>query len=250
LEAADSVPSVVERSKRTVVAQLRDELADYVSGERLGVGDRLPTEAELVDRFRVSRPTLREALKLLEEDGLISVVHGKGRFVSAMATLKMRRPITRFESVTNMVRKFGYEPENIVLSLSEIEAPEDLATALKLKPLSAVVRLERLRMQGKTALVYCVDTFSSSLLTDPISDIDWSVSLLDILERYGHRPVMSTATASAVSLPPDVVRRASLDDFGPAFLIEEIAYDTSGNPVILAQDYHRGSAFQFGFLRK
>ncbi len=245
-----STRSVVDRSRRTVVAQLRDELADYVTEARLGVGDRLPTEAELVDRFQISRPTLREALKLLEEDGLINVVHGKGRFVSAMAALKMQRPITRFESVTNMVRTFGYDPDNIVLSIEETGASDEIASALKLGPRSRVIRLERLRMQGDTAIVYCVDVFPSAIVADPLPSIDWSASLLDVLERYGHRAVMSTATASAVSLPPEVIENSGLVDFGPALLIEEIAYDSRGIPVIFAQDYHRGSAFQFSFIRK
>src|SRR5690606_1279531 len=71
------------RDSRTLAVQLRDRIADLIREEGLKPGDRLPTEAQLTQRFRISRPALREALKLLEQDDVIYVEHGRGRFVSA-----------------------------------------------------------------------------------------------------------------------------------------------------------------------
>ena len=72
------------RDSRTLAVQLRDRIADLIRDEGLKPGDRLPTEAQLTQRFRISRPALREALKLLEQDDVINVQHGRGRFVSAL----------------------------------------------------------------------------------------------------------------------------------------------------------------------
>ncbi|MDG4667916.1 GntR family transcriptional regulator [Mycobacterium sp. 236(2023)] len=56
--------------------QVADELRrDILDGE-LAEGESLGTEAELVERFGVSRPTLREALRILEAEGLISILRG------------------------------------------------------------------------------------------------------------------------------------------------------------------------------
>jgi len=56
--------------------QIADELrASIISGE-LGEGDSLGHEPDLVERFGVSRPSLREALRILEAEGLITVVRG------------------------------------------------------------------------------------------------------------------------------------------------------------------------------
>jgi GntR family transcriptional repressor for pyruvate dehydrogenase complex len=52
-----------------------------VSGE-LGAGDRLPSERELSERFGVSRNSTREALRLLEANGLVTILHGIGSFVN------------------------------------------------------------------------------------------------------------------------------------------------------------------------
>ncbi|PLU83907.1 GntR family transcriptional regulator, partial [Sinorhizobium medicae] len=100
------------RDTRTLVIQLRDRIADLIRDEGLVPGDKLPTEAQLTDRFKISRPALREALKLLEQDGAIYVEHGRGRFVSAISAVHVDRPITVFESVTDMTRHYGYATVN------------------------------------------------------------------------------------------------------------------------------------------
>lgn len=238
------------RDERTLVLQLRDAISALIEEQGLKPGDQLPTEAELTRQFQISRPALREALKLLEQDGLIYVKHGKGRYVSAAAALQVERPITCFESVTEMMRNSGYRPTNKVLSISEEMATEEVRAALRLEPGSRVIRLERLRMQGEEVLVYCLDYVPRSIIPGRLYDIDWSGSLIELLDRYGMRPRMSTAVAVSVMLPPDVCERNDLHDFGPAFLISETAFTPTGVPIVFAKDYHRGDRFSFSFVRK
>lgn len=238
------------RDERTLVLQLRDAISTLIEEQGLQPGDQLPTEAELTRKFQISRPALREALKLLEQDGAIYVRHGKGRFVSAAAALQVERPITCFESVTDMMHKSGYRPTNKVLSISEEAASEEVLTALRLPAGSRVIRLERLRMQGEEVLVYCLDYIPRSIIPDRLYDIDWSGSLIELLQRYEARPRMSTANAASIMLPPEVCERNDLHDFGPAFLIVETAFTPTGIPVVFAKDYHRGSRFSFSFVRK
>ena len=56
--------------------QIADELRALIVSGELNEGDSLGHEPDLVERFRVSRPSLREALRILEAEGLISVVRG------------------------------------------------------------------------------------------------------------------------------------------------------------------------------
>lgn len=238
------------RDGRTLVVQLRDRIADLIRDEKLSPGDKLPTEAQLTVRFHISRPALREALKLLEQDGIIYVEHGRGRFVSAMSAVQVERPITVFESVTDMTRHYGYRTVNKVLSISEEPADKDAAAALKLSEGDKVIRLERLRLQDEEPILYCIDYLPRSIVPARLYDIDWSGSLLSILEEFRQRPRMSSATVTAVMLPADVVERHDLSDFGPALLITETCFNLAGEPVIFAIDYHRGSHFSFSLVRK
>lgn len=238
------------RDSRTLAVQLRDRVADLIKDEGLQPGDKLPTEAQLTQRFKISRPALREALKLLEQDDVIYVEHGRGRFVSALSAVQVDRPITVFESVTDMAQHYGYRPVNKVLSISE-EAPDKrVAECLKLAATDRVIRIERIRLHGDEPILYCIDYVPRSVIPGRLYDIEWSGSLMKILEEHTNRPRMSAASVSAVMLPDDVVERHGLRDFGPALLITETCFNVAGIPVNYAVDYHRGSHFSFSLTRK
>ena len=238
------------RDSRTLAVQLRDRIADLIREEGLKPGDKLPTEAQLTQRFKISRPALREALKLLEQDDVIYVEHGRGRFVSALSAVQVDRPITVFESVTDMAHHYGYQTVNKVLSISEETPDKRVAESLRLGPADRVVRIERIRLHDDEPILYCIDFVPRSLVPGRLYDIDWSGSLMRIMEEYGNRPRMSAASVSAVMLPDDVIGRHDLRDFGPALLITETCFNTAGIPVNYAIDYHRGSHFSFSLTRK
>lgn len=230
--------------------RMRDDILALVRTEGLRPGDRIPTEAELKERFGGSRPTIREALKLLEQDGVVDVEHGRGRFLTATGTLQVQRPITRFESITEMGGAFGYSYENKVISVSE-EAPDrTLSEELRLDPGETAIRLERLRLLEGEPVIYGLAWIRRSAVPRRLYEVDWGGSLLDLLEAFGNRPRMSAAKVRATLLPEGVVERHDLRDFGPALVIEETAFTQAGLPVIRAADYHKGSHFAFDFARK
>ena len=63
------------RTGRTFEAAI-EQILDGIERARLRAGDRLPTEAELASMLEISRPTLRQALRVLESAGLLSVRRG------------------------------------------------------------------------------------------------------------------------------------------------------------------------------
>lgn len=65
-------------SRHQIIA---DDLRGQISGGRIKAGDRLPSEAQLASRYTVSVPTLRSALAVLQGEGLVEKVHGRGNFV-------------------------------------------------------------------------------------------------------------------------------------------------------------------------
>lgn len=238
------------RTRRQGAWQLHQDIVRLLSESELKPGDRIPTEAELKDRLGGARPTIREALKLLEQEGVIRAEQGRGRFLTTAGSIRIDRPITAFESVTDMAAHLGYTLTNKILSISE-EAPSGpVAAALRLGEGGTVIRLERLRLAAREPVVYSLEFIRRDAVADRVFDIDWSGSLLDVLARYGSRPSMSRAQVRATLLPDDVAVRHDLRDFGPALVIEETAYHDSGPPVLHAFDYHRGSHFAFSFIRR
>ncbi|ALX26748.1 GntR family transcriptional regulator [Bordetella pertussis] len=73
----------LERGQRVRLAdQLYGQIFDQIASGRLNVGDKLPSEHEICEKFGVSRPVVREALLRLRADGLVTAHQGLGTFVS------------------------------------------------------------------------------------------------------------------------------------------------------------------------
>ena len=234
------------RDRRTLALRVRDEVAQMVAEGNLGPGDRLATEAELAARFGVARTTVREALKLLEQDGVIHVQHGVGRFLAPA----VERPITRLESVTGMMQALGYRVTNRVLGVSEVGADAEEAAALRLQTGDPVIRLERLRLQGEEPLIYSLDVVPRGLLGDGPLDVDWSGSLGQILASNGYEMASSTAGIRAVTLSPAIARRIGWAVASPWLLMIQTNFTRDGRAIIYSHDYHRGDAFTFNVLRR
>jgi GntR family transcriptional regulator len=239
------------RDRRSLPLQVRDQVLALIKREDLGPGDQLPTEAEIAARFDVARTTAREAFKLLEQDGVVDVRHGLGRYVSQLATLE--RPITSLESVTEMLGSRGYAVTNRVVSVTVGPANEQEAAALDQPVGTEVIRLERVRLQQGDPLIYSLDVVPHALIEAPLDGEDWSGSLLATLESRGVRVVSAATQIQATRLPAEARRALGTDladPDGPWILLVQRHVDDVGRPVIYSRDYHRGDRFTFNVVRR
>jgi GntR family transcriptional regulator len=230
--------------------QVRDALIEYFRDHGTKPGDRILSEPEIVELFRVGRSTAREALKLLEHDGLVEVRPGLGRYLSSLFAATVDRPITRFESVSQMLAGMGYSFRTLTLAVEETTPTEVEAKALALPDDASVVRVTRLRSDRDEPLMYSVDTIARENLPGPIKHVDWNGSISSLMQAQGKELTFSTARIQAVSLPEGPAKRFALDGHDPWLLITETAFSTTGEPVLYAQDYHRGDMFSFNVLRR
>jgi len=238
------------RDRRPLSAQVRDRLEKAIRDGALPPGAQLPGEHELAEQLSIGRSTLREALRLLEQDGVIDVQHGRGRFVSALATLRAERPVTEFESVTEMLSGLGYRVRNRVVRVETRDATAEQTRALNLTEGSPVILLERVRFHDDEPLIYSLNFIDRSLLPGTLEDHDWSGSVLELLAGLGFNVVSSAATISAVPLPDSVADEFSGHVDGPWLCITETCVTDEGRPVLHAIDYHRGDMFAFHVLRQ
>ncbi len=98
-------------------------------------GTRLPSERELTVTFGISRPILREALRRLEIQGLISIHHGRGAFVKEPNTDILNVPIANWLRVNHQIVRQFYEArlaiEPTSAALASERATPDQVAALK-----------------------------------------------------------------------------------------------------------------------
>lgn len=229
--------------------QLRDEIVASFTSEGLKPGDRLPSEEEIAAFGQVGRSTAREALKLLEQEGLVTVRPGKGRYLSSMGALHVERPITRFESQTDMLTELGYTFTTITLSVREDVPTKAEREALHLRKGATIIRLERLRSSANEPLIYSVCTLPRTCIAGPVKHVNWTGSLNSLLAAQGFAPASSSAILQAVRLPRRAANAYSLDPTEPWLLITETVVTDTGMRIVYASDYHRGDLFSFNVRR-
>lgn len=246
---SDTLEPTPLRDRRSLPLQLRDRILATIRDDGLRPGEQIPSEAVLSERFQVGRSTVREAMKLLERDGIVEVRHGRGSFVSALAQLQHERPITNLESVTDMMAGLGHPVESRVLGVEERPPTEEERATLQLDDSATVVALERLRVHDGMPFVYSLNVFSRDLLPAPPAQLDWSGSLLSLLESGGHRVVSSVAHIRAVEVPDRLHALGIEVPKTPWLLITETCVSTTGRSILMARDYHRGDIFAFHVVR-
>jgi GntR family transcriptional regulator len=238
----------VIRDRRPLALQLRERLVEMIDTDGLRAGAQLPSESDLASRFEVGRSTVREALKLLEQDGRVQVRHGLGRFVAEVYAVE--GPITRFESGTEMMERLGLHVSRRVLQVETGRAKPDEAQELGLPAGSDVVRLTRLWTQDDHPLIYSIDVIARSILDDDPAAMDWTGSLVVMLERLGYRLVTSNALIRAVRLPEAVAEHVGAHPRDPWLLLIQRGSAADGTPILYSHDYHRGDLFTFEAIRR
>ena len=79
---ASDTPLIDPSSATPLYAQVEAVLASDIAGGTLPAGSQLPTENDLIERFGVSRPTVRRAVQNLVSRGLVEIQRGKGTYVT------------------------------------------------------------------------------------------------------------------------------------------------------------------------
>jgi len=120
--------------------RVRDYLRSLVTHE-LAVGEAIPSERLLCERFGVSRMTVRQAVDALVVEGLLQREQGRGTFV---APTKLDLEV-RLASFGEEMRRRGMVPSSTVLAAEEVPAAPDVADALELLPGEQVFYLHRVR---------------------------------------------------------------------------------------------------------
>lgn len=69
--------------KEVLYVQVADAIIEYIKGQKLTVGDKLPSERILSESLQISRNSVREALRYLETQGIIRVHTGIGSFIAS-----------------------------------------------------------------------------------------------------------------------------------------------------------------------
>lgn len=112
---------------------LKQEIADGAYQEKV------PSERELMERFAVSRTTIREAINHLVNDGILEKVHGKGTFIKH--DKQVHEWLHAIHSLTDTVKSMGMKPGSKLLFSGVVDPPAAVASSMQKDRLHLIKRL-------------------------------------------------------------------------------------------------------------
>ena len=170
--------------QRPLYAQASEALRDLVQRNGYAAGDRLPSEIELSQRLGISRPTLREALRHLEEDGLIVRRHGVGTFVAPSEPV-IEAGLEVLESIDRIAERHGLSTGMSEARVEERAAEPSEIEGLGVQSDTPITVVTRVIMADGERVAYLTDIVPQTYLRQADLDSDFHGSVLDLLLARG-----------------------------------------------------------------
>lgn len=211
-----------------IVTLLRAEIA----GGGYPPGTRLPTETALARRYGVNRHTLRRAISVLAEEGLLRVEQGRGTFVQPQFLDYEIGRRTRFSEIVARHRK---EPSGRLIQAAETAADARVAENLGVAKGTPCLRLETLHVADGTPLSLATSWFPLHIAPDLLAAYAETGSISRALERNGIADYVRQQTRVTAQL-------AGAEDAAllrqppsrPLLVAESVNVDMTGRPIQFA----------------
>lgn len=215
---------------------IADELRRRVEGGDLAAGALLPSESELSVAYDVSRVTVRKALELLRDEGLIDARQGFGWFV---ATAPVRQSLGRLGTIEDQLAELGVDSERRVVGFGFVAAPPRARQVLGVDQVLEVRRVNRADGQPFARVtVWCPEELGARLSR---ADVEAS----PFYELVGVPLGGATQTIGAAAAGPDDAELLAVPVGSPVLRCERITRDQSDRPVLLSEHVFPGHRTEF-----
>jgi GntR family transcriptional regulator len=223
-------------------AQIAADVRERIALGELGPDGAVESEAELCRRYQVSRPTVRRALEMLRQQGLVEPRHGAGWFVTGSA-FHQRLALGTFRHAGSVIAEAGKTVVRRVVDFGYVAAPSALAVALGVDPESDVLLARSVRTVDDDPLDV-VDEWVPAELAGRISRADASSpGIWATLARHGDRVATVRQTITAGVASERDARLLAVDAGSPLLLVRRLAIGANGKPLALSD--HRYLAHRF-----
>ncbi|WP_428868292.1 trehalose operon repressor [Clostridium sediminicola] len=146
-----------------------NEIVNKIANKTIKSNTKLPSESKLMLQYDVSRDTIRKALNLLEQNGYIQKVKGKGSFV--LDINKLDFPVSGLVSFKELSKEMGKQSRTIVKEFELIKPNEFLIKELDVKKDDDIWKVIRVREIGKEKIILDKDFFNKEMVSLLTKDI-------------------------------------------------------------------------------
>ncbi|BBY62069.1 GntR family transcriptional regulator [Mycolicibacterium helvum] len=230
----------------SLVDEVRDDILGLMSAGTLKVGDQLPNEQEMCERWNVSRATIREAYRSLIAAGFLHAKRGSGTFVLRSPN---QRSLDTSLSYMAMIADAGHTPGIRLIRREERAATTGEAERLKLPHDSRLLVVDRIHTADDHPVIFSRDRLPSELVS-PTAFADMTGSLFSMMETVGYEPRSARARLTPVRTDEVLSQLLAVPEGAPLLHIDEIDYDTDGRAVLYSEEWHVGDVFPLWLNRR
>ncbi|HAF62008.1 MAG TPA: hypothetical protein DCK95_06750 [Anaerolineaceae bacterium] len=196
-------------------------------------GSYIPTEAQLQERFNVSRATIRKALSELVHQGYLERRRSKGTIV---AGVKLEENLQELCSFTDQFISKGIQLVTKIIDFKTIECSEKIARKMEIEPGEPVHYMQRLRMVEDAPVAlehwYAPERYFPGLSKEMFGETGLEQSTYYILyKNYDLKVVKAEDSMNAVSLRQSEAELLCVDEGIPALLRTRLSYNATSTPV-------------------
>ncbi|NRD78899.1 GntR family transcriptional regulator [Bacillus sp. BRMEA1] len=237
----------IKSDNRHLYLQVIDHLKQDIEKGVYKQKEKLPSEFDLAKQLGVSRATLREALRILEEENVIIRRHGVGTFVNAKPLFTSG--IEQLNSVTDMIKQAGMIPGTIFLRSSKQGPTEEDVRRFSCSVSEEIVVIERVRTANGEPVVYCIDKVPEHILPETFSHKEESIfNILD--EEANRRITYAVAQIEPIGYHEKISPILECDPETALLVLKQMHFDEMDEPILYSVNYFKADKFSFHVLRK
>jgi GntR family transcriptional regulator len=224
-------------------------LRQYIRNE-FASGGKLPGEHELAERLGVNRGTLRGALKLLEQDGLITRRRGDGTYANPHV-IRIKTRLEYLIDYWQLIQSSGYEPQARILSIEIKEASGDIADRLTIEPHSQLLVIRQVLSADGNPAIYVEDKIPGELVKEEYDERELTESFFDFLEeRCFVRLDYSISEIEPCVCDDQVAEILKLEPYQAVLKACATCYTENSKPIVASESYYNPNFIRFSVLRK
>jgi GntR family transcriptional regulator len=211
---------------------LADALRARIVARDVGPGGALAGEVELAREYGTSRVTVRRALDLLRQEGLVTSRRGAGWFLNVDP---VRQPLGRVTTVEAAVEAAGARASRRVLSFAFVDAPARVAQALDVDRGSDVLRVERVNLADDEPFAFVTVWVRNDVGADLSRADAERAPFYDLLPVRGVELGTANQTITAENATAEDAEILGCRTGDALLVVRRTTHDTDGAPVLYSE---------------
>lgn len=228
--------------------QLMNRILDKMRRGEYQVGDKMDSERVMAQQYGINRQTVRKALKMLEEEGYIRPLLGKGTFVVKIPEnmARIEQSTTATISLSMQIRQSGYESFRKVVSLQLVPVKGILAE--KFPDRKMLFELVRLSYVNNEPYALQKAYIPQDLFWDADRYEFGEGSLYEYMDTKGKMPERVESYLQIVTLPKEYTALMKLEEGKKVFGFHYLGYDSTDELVEYTDAYYLPKYTSFKYV--